>query len=314
MKLSGASLTFAALSLASSISGSPQPGTQSLRPKFDWNRIKYVHAFGDSYSFVQGTRGHANYSFIGDSFNYSFTPQQLLTNEIIFKNTSSEGANWLEFLTGCFEGRPSQCRRQLWDFAFAGADIDASLLPRHEDFAIPLVDQVNQWIQFAASVIPHPPDETLTTWWIGINDTGDSALNATIPDFNAFWETEMTSFFKAVDPRSISDLLCLTPQQAATNHGLRTHLFLNVPPEERSPASLGDPTKAALLKTHIDEFNTILASHVVDFQNANPDTTVLTFDAHSWFNAVLDNPLEFGFTNTTGFCTCADPEGFFWFS
>jgi len=93
-------------------------------------------------------------------------------------------------------------------------------LPLHHDFTIPLVDQVKQWIQFAAGIIPHPVDQTLTTWWIGINDTGDTVTNSTvrafsknkpsirlifflaflqqITDFNAFWEVEMNSYFNAV--------------------------------------------------------------------------------------------------------------------
>ena len=33
-----------------------------------------------------------------------------------------------EFLTGCFGGLPSKCApRQLWNFAFAGADIDGNM-------------------------------------------------------------------------------------------------------------------------------------------------------------------------------------------
>jgi hypothetical protein len=56
------------------------------RHKFDWQSVEHVYAFGDSYSFVQGTRGHANYSFIGDAFNLSFTPAGLLSTEIIPNN------------------------------------------------------------------------------------------------------------------------------------------------------------------------------------------------------------------------------------
>lgn len=83
---------------------------------FSWDNINYVYAFGDSYSFVQGTKGHANfrcvcacvcvyererngqsfakpskmilYSFIGDKTNFAFTPQDLLQNEIIPRNVS----------------------------------------------------------------------------------------------------------------------------------------------------------------------------------------------------------------------------------
>ncbi|KAF8194141.1 hypothetical protein BJ912DRAFT_959517 [Pholiota molesta] len=287
------------LSLASSISRRTNEN-HGLKPKFNWDEIKFVHAFGDSYSFVQGTDGNANFSFIGDAFNFSFTPEKLLTDEIIPRNTSSEGSNWLEFLTGCFQGKPSKCKKQLWDFAFAGADIDGDLLPLHHNFTVPLVDQVKQWIEFAADIIPHPVGQTLTTWWIGINDTGDTITNATITDFNAFWNAEMASYFNAV--------------QAATDRGLRTHLFINVPPEERAPGTINSPTKAALLKAHIDGFNTVLADHIAAFEAANPDTTVMTFDAHAWFNQVLDNPQPYGFTNTTGFCTCSAPTGFFWFN
>lgn len=70
---------------------------------FDWDTVEVVYAFGDSYSFVQGRRGHANFryamnplflsvcsfpvhSFIGDALNVAFTPHKLLTNEILPKN------------------------------------------------------------------------------------------------------------------------------------------------------------------------------------------------------------------------------------
>lgn len=40
-------------------------------------------AFGDSYTYVQGTSGRQNYSFIGDLQNYSFAPEKLLSDEIV---------------------------------------------------------------------------------------------------------------------------------------------------------------------------------------------------------------------------------------
>ncbi|KAJ6605660.1 hypothetical protein B0H10DRAFT_2229019 [Mycena sp. CBHHK59/15] len=222
---------------------------------FDWDSIRYMYAFGDSYTFVQGTVGHANFSFIGDALDLSFTPKQLLNNQIIPKN--------IEFLTGCMGGSPSRCSKQLWNFAFAGSDIDGALLPLHHNFTIPLVDQVNQW-------------------------------------------------------------------QKAHDNGLKTHLFINVPAEDRSPGNVGNPVQSAKMKTHLDEFNTILANHIASFKTANAgkptsflgslccniiaDATIMTFDSNAWFNMVLDSPSEFGFTNVTGFCTCADPAGFFWYN
>ncbi|KAJ7935723.1 hypothetical protein B0H13DRAFT_2227081 [Mycena leptocephala] len=205
--------------------GASSVAAAATRPSanvFDWDKIRYMYAFGDSYTFVQGTAGHANFSFIGDALDFSFAPNELLSNEIIPRNTSSEGSNWIEFLTGCLGGSPLRCKKQLWNFAFAGSDIDSALLPLHHNFTIPLVDQVNQWVTYASKVIPHPVAETLTAWWIGINDTGDTLTNASarITDFPAFWETEMTSYFKAV--------------QKAHDNGLKTHLFINVPAEDHA--------------------------------------------------------------------------------
>ncbi|EIN12675.1 hypothetical protein PUNSTDRAFT_60790 [Punctularia strigosozonata HHB-11173 SS5] len=273
-------------------------GGQFKKPSFRWSDIEYVYAFGDSYTFVQGTLGHANFSFIGDAFNLPFTPKQLLSNQIIPKNTSSDGSNWIEFLTGCLGGHPSSCRRQLWDFAFAGSDIDANLLPLHHNFTVPLVDQVKQFVTYAKDVIPHPAKKTLTAWWIGINDTGDSSNNASITDWNAFWDAEMTSYFNAV--------------QSAFDNGLRgAHLFINVPPEERNPASLGKNNTA--YTAHIQQYNSLLADYVANFAKKNPSDNVLTFDAHTWFNKILDDASAYGFTNTTGFCECKD-SSYFWFN
>ncbi|KAH9912678.1 uncharacterized protein BXZ73DRAFT_56056 [Epithele typhae] len=268
--------------------------------KFNWRKTKYFYAFGDSYTFVQGTEGHANFSFIGDAFDFSFTPQQLLQNEIIPKNTSSDGSNWTEFLTGCFSGKPSACSRQLWNFAFAGADISKDLLPLHHDYTVALVDEVVQWEKYASHVVPHPPDETVVAWFIGINDTGDTQANTTL-DFPTFWEQEMEALFGAV--------------QNAYAHNLRgAYLFINVPTLDRSPGALGkSPAAIATYAQHIADYNAALATHQAAFADAHPDITVVSFDANKWFGEVLDNAEAFGFTNITGFCQCTDP-GFFWYN
>ncbi|TBU52323.1 hypothetical protein BD310DRAFT_940487 [Dichomitus squalens] len=270
-----------------------------LKPRFHWDHTKYVYAFGDSYTFVQGTQGYPTFSFIGNAFNFSFTPEELVNNEIVANASSSGGSSWLEFLTGCFEGKPSDCApHQLWDFAFAGADVDKALLPLHHNFSVDLVDQVRQWALYAADVVPHPPEKTLTAFWIGINDTGDTLRNTTL-DFKSFWQLEMRSLFGAV--------------QNAYDHHLRgTYLFVNVPPLERSPSHIGTST-APLYKQNIIDYNTALLQHVAHFAETHRDVNVLTFDAHTWFNHVLDKAADYGFTNITGFCQCADPT-FFWYN
>ncbi|KAL5524356.1 hypothetical protein ACEPAF_9496 [Sanghuangporus sanghuang] len=254
---------------------------------FSWDNIRHVYAFGDSYTFVQGTHGLANFSFIGDFQNLSFTKEELFSDEIIFRNTSSDGANWIEFLTGCFRGKPSDCTpRQLWNFAFAGADIDGNLLPSHHPFTIPLVDQVKQWAMYASIFLPLPKTHTLTAWWIGINDTGDSTGNTTITDFASFYEKEMDSLFSAVD-------------LAYTTGLTGAHLFLTVPPMERSPSGLAS-SRSQLQKSNIIKYNSQLLSHAQQFAKIHPRVPVFVFDAHAWFNFALDNAGELGIGNTTG--------------
>ena len=41
--------------------------TGIVAASFDWSQVKYVYAFGDSYSFVQGALGHANFRSDGRS-------------------------------------------------------------------------------------------------------------------------------------------------------------------------------------------------------------------------------------------------------
>jgi hypothetical protein len=48
-----------------------------------------------------------------------------------FTGTAEGGPNWIEYLTGCGVKpgltSPLTCKRQLWDFAFAGADVSEEL-------------------------------------------------------------------------------------------------------------------------------------------------------------------------------------------
>ncbi|RPD53876.1 hypothetical protein L226DRAFT_548395 [Lentinus tigrinus ALCF2SS1-7] len=288
-----------ALSIAVPFGSAAPVPDDSIKPRFNWNKIKYVYAFGDSYTFVGGTQGYPKFSFIGSAFNFSYTPQQLLEDEIQLNVTGSDGASWLEYLTGCFQGRPAECApRQLWDFAFSGADVDKTLIPLHHNFSVDLVDQVREWALFASDVIPHPAEETITAFWIGINDTGDTLNNSTL-DFKAFWELEMQSLFGAV--------------QNAYNHNLRgTYLFMTLPPLERSPDHIGTAI-APLYEQNIKDYNTALLNHTAHFARTHPDVNVLTFDTHQWFYDILDNAEQYGFTNITGFCQCSDPA-FFWFN
>ena len=102
----------------------------------------------------------------------------------------------------------------------------------------------------------------------------------------AFWAQEMDSYFDTVE--------------RAYTAGLRgAYLFLNVPPEDRSPNDLGTSRQAAAAESIVG-YNSALAASVADFSASHPDLHVSSFDAHAWFGNALDNYEELGFKNVTG--------------
>jgi hypothetical protein len=57
-----------------------------------WKTVYNIHcsiAFGDSYTYVQGTHGHQNYSFIADQLNFSYDAETLLSNKIVQNQVST---------------------------------------------------------------------------------------------------------------------------------------------------------------------------------------------------------------------------------
>ena len=170
--------------LASLSSAFPPPAPASIHSTpFSWVNTTHLLALGDSYTYVQGTAGRQNYSFIGDAFNYSYTPSELLSTRIVQNQigTSAGGPNWVEYLTGCYAGLPAQCngysnasdgsqrvkQKQLWDFAFAGADISADYLPLHHNYSVDLDSQIKQWDTYARPYLPVDPAKGLAAIWIG---------------------------------------------------------------------------------------------------------------------------------------------------
>lgn len=41
-------------------------------------------------------------------------------------------------------------------------------------------DQVQQWLDYAADILPRPAGKTLTVWWAGINDCSHACNNETV--------------------------------------------------------------------------------------------------------------------------------------
>ncbi|PSR82843.1 lysophospholipase A [Coniella lustricola] len=285
----------AALSLPLLASSSPVSRNHSTTP-FDWDETKYVIAFGDSYTYAQGTLGYANSTFIGSNLNISFTPQQLLSDRIQQEDvdsTANRGPNWIEDITQCGtkEGLtdPRTCPVQLWDFAFGGADITVEYLPLHHNWSVQLVNQTAQFLDYGQPVLKDfvDADKTLVAVWIGINDIGDSDELAV--DFPTFYDEDITAMFEQ----------SITP---VYNAGYKKWLFMNLPPLNRSPPNLVRAAGPLPNATMIDWWDESLQSHADAFAAAHEDASVMIFDANTFLNGVLDNATEYGFTNTTGYC------------
>ncbi|KAF4628234.1 hypothetical protein G7Y89_g9917 [Cudoniella acicularis] len=268
--------------------------TSHQEPSFNWEEINFFLAFGDSYTFVHGTAGLENYSFIGDNFDFSFTPQQLLTNEIVQDQlgTSAGGPNWVEYLTGCFSGLPSKCKKQLWDFAFAGSDVSTIFTPLHHNYTVSFVNQILQWNLYARPVIPVDTTKALVAVFIGINDISDSE-KYTFPRNNA---TDFASFYQEIIETEFEAL------ETVYNAGYRNYLFMNLPPLDRTPANV--LPNATILPSHsmLQTYNNLLSTASNTFASTHPGTKTMLFDTYSYLSAILDDPSKYGIKNTTGYC------------
>ncbi|KAG9721691.1 carbohydrate esterase family 16 protein, partial [Aureobasidium melanogenum] len=258
------------------------------KTNFNWHDTKYMIAFGDSYTYVQGTAGRQNSSFIGDHFDFSFTQDELLNNKIVQNQTATAegGPNWVEYLTGCGLKpgltSPLSCKTQLWDFAFGGADISTKYTPRHHNYTVMLEEQVQQFLTYAQPTLSNfiDPSKTLVAFWIGINDIDDSAKYTV--DFAAFYDMLITTLFASV--------------QNVYDTGYRNFLFMNLPPLDRTPGNVLKTTPLPNT-TMINWWDSTLTSHIQAFRKQNPEANAFGFDANGFLNGILDSPDKYGIKN-----------------
>ncbi|KAI0014953.1 hypothetical protein F4780DRAFT_132062, partial [Xylariomycetidae sp. FL0641] len=226
-----------------------------------------------------------------------------------------------EFLTGCGgleadETLPSTCDRQLWDFAFAGADVSAAFLPPHHNDTVPLVNQTQQYLAWAEPVLGPGMDKAraLVAVWIGINDIIDSADFRNV-SFPAFYDKLITAVFEET----------VAPMYAA---GYARFLLVNLPPLDRTAANVATDTPLPS-REMVAWWNDALARHTAAFAASHPDATALLYDANTFLNRVLDHPARYGIRNTTAYCEafenpdvqrhpakygCLSLDQYFWFN
>ncbi|KAG2154091.1 carbohydrate esterase family 16 protein [Suillus clintonianus] len=266
----------------------------SVASALSWNATEYMFVFGDSYT--------------TDGYNVSAGIDSPVPGY-----TSSNGPNWVQFLTGTY----NQTAVKTFDLAYGGATIDGALVPPYLPTVLSVVEQVTQFNEYLAS---KPAGATwnstnsLFAIWIGINDVGNSFGWTNITQVE-FYGTLMDRLFSQVE-----DLY---------SKGARSFLFLTVPPTNRAPLFIEQgPKAAAKMSSDISEYNAQLTQSVRTFKSKYPDLgTVTVVDTQPIFNLLLDSWQTFGFVNVTGYCTayengtptptyqvegCAPVSSYFW--
>ncbi|KAK2464397.1 hypothetical protein APHAL10511_003545 [Amanita phalloides] len=194
--------------------------------------------------------------------------------------TAVGGENWVDILTTAY----NKSLVLTYNFAKGGATIDSKFVTPGQ--GVSLTDEVNTFLHFSGMPKPTPWDaqNTLFSFWIGINDIGYSYDLGGNRD--AFSDTLLDAYFVLVENRA----------------GARNYLFINVPPMERSPHFLSLPKlNQTAEKNVIDGFNCKLQTRINWFDGNHSDISLWQWDAHAAFSDILDHPCYYGFKDSTSY-------------
>ncbi|KAI8149164.1 hypothetical protein BJV82DRAFT_590900 [Fennellomyces sp. T-0311] len=254
--------------------------------------IDTIFVFGDSYSAIGGEQGSlATWSL--------FETSDSVTNNPILKDVSSSGgANWNEYLTGCYEGRPQDCRRHLFNVAYNGATVDKTLVQPWRPIVTDFKTQTQQWQNYVKPKVQW--NKAFAAVWFGINDVAKSNKTSDA-DIGALLTEDVEIYFQQLE--------------LLYNGGLRTFVINNVPPFDRSPLYRD---QAAKIGPRIGRYNALLDSNINAFTGKHQDVKVIKIDAHERFSYYLDNAAKYGITDTANFCDekdndqCLPLNRYFW--
>ncbi|KAK8045368.1 hypothetical protein PG993_005392 [Apiospora rasikravindrae] len=254
-----------------------------------WNGIKHAFVFGDSYT----TTG-------GKGFNHTLTqpsPTNPLGNPTYPGYTSSNGPNWVDYLTVKYNAS----LLQTYNLAVGGATVDSDLVKPYQPTVLSVKQQV-QDVFLPTYVSPSSSDgiglqwsasDSLFAFWIGINDVG-----------NSYWQDDTAAL-----NRQIFAVYADVIQKLYKDAGARNFLFLNVPPVDRSPLTLGQGATAVEREAaDIAAFNALTAELAANLAGTEEGegANVWAYDVHTLFAEVLDRPGAYeataGYANTTAFC------------
>jgi len=255
---------------------SPASGDKSKAASIPgWSQLKYFFVFGDSYS----------------QTGFNLTDGQPLPavgnplgNPPYPGFTSSDGPNWIDYLTTEF----NKSLVLTYNMAFGGATIDSNLVTPFEPTVLSIKDQVEKlFLPNLAKETFWSSSDSLFFIWDGVNDVGDTYSRG---DRDTFYDTLMNAYFALVNE--------------LYEAGARNFLFMDVPPVDRTPGTTQFGSSAsAQEKAGVALYNSKLAAKTQQLLANHSDATALVFSTNTVFTNILNNPSEFGIKNTTAFCT-----------
>lgn len=211
--------------------------------------------------------------------------------------TTDNGLNWIGYLI-------SQLNHSLvlsYNFAYGGATTSASLV---QPFESTVLCFDNQTAEFKSSIASHPSttpwtaENTLVAVWIGVNDVGNSYFMSSSA-LQTLYAQIMSTYFGLL--------------QQVYDAGARNFAILNVPPIQDSPLMISQGTSATQLEaTVITQFNSMLASSLTSFLNANPGSVGKIIDTQAPFLTAINNPTAYGAADAT--CFAADGTSCLWWN
>lgn len=255
-----------------------------------WAGIKHMIVFGDSYT----ATGFKIRGQQPDEMNPLGNPEWP-------GQTSSNGPNWVDFLTTHY----NQTFLRTLNFAEGGATVDGDLIRQF----VPAIHSFKTQVEkdYLPNYCPPPSsfdwkaDDTLFASFFGINDVNNA------------WQHSNTEVLDQ-DICEYADLIDKVYQS-----GARNFLFMKVPAFERSPLVVGHGDKAVNEEGQlINEFNANITRMAANLSSTYHDVSTFVFDTYRIYNQVMDDPCSHdescSLKNTTEFCALYGEDTTDWYA